>query len=286
MQYSYRAYAKINLGLRVLRKRPDGYHDIETVFHCIDVYDSISFEPSNSITIQSSSPDVPSDETNLCHKAATLLRERMATTKGVAITLTKRIPIGAGLGGGSSDAATILRHLPQFWGASLAEPVIRTMAEQLGSDVPYFLVRGTARATGRGEILEYFPLDVPYTIVVCNPGVHISTSWAYGQIRPQETQSRISLKDSVLDGMRNPSTLQDTVKNDFESPITLRYPEIGSLKCSLVENGALFSLMSGSGSTVYGIFGDPERADFTAKSLSVRGVSTYITAPGFQPPEW
>ncbi|MCC6398975.1 MAG: 4-(cytidine 5'-diphospho)-2-C-methyl-D-erythritol kinase, partial [Bacteroidetes bacterium] len=178
----FRAYAKINLGLYVVERRPDGFHNIETIFHRVDIADTIRLAPAREITVTSSSPEAPSDSSNICHGAASMLRDHLGVTRGVHIHIEKQIPVGAGLGGGSADAACILRELPAFWGAAVPDQVLSTLALKLGSDVSFFLSPGSAVARGRGEILEYFPLDIPYTILLCNPNVHVSTAWAYAQI--------------------------------------------------------------------------------------------------------
>ncbi|MBI4811284.1 MAG: 4-(cytidine 5'-diphospho)-2-C-methyl-D-erythritol kinase [Ignavibacteriales bacterium] len=177
-----KAYAKINLGLRILRKRDDGYHDIDTVFHRVDLYDEIYLEPSSTIKVFSNESNLPTDEGNLCIRAAQLLREYSGIEKGVNISLTKNIPIGAGLGGGSSDAAATLIGLTKFWEVDVSQIDLYKLALQLGSDVPYFLKFGTAHATGRGEILDYFDINIPHWIVIVYPNIHISTAWAYQEI--------------------------------------------------------------------------------------------------------
>lgn len=280
MSTSFRAYAKINLGLLVLEKRPDGYHNIETVFHRVFLHDEITLAPSRAITVQSSSSETPSDERNICFKAAKLIQAHLGITTGADISIKKNIPVGAGLGGGSSDAASVLLHLPAFWGKTIAEESLLSFALQIGSDVPYFLKNGSALAKSRGEELEYFGLDVPYSILLCNPGVHISTAWAYQYVRPKKRS--IDLKSLVLAGMRDSQRLSE-ITNDFESGVVSEYPIVGEVKRIMVENGAVFSLMSGSGSTVYGLYGDAALAQRTSHALAVKGFQTHFTQPHFTP---
>lgn len=279
---SFRAYAKINLGLLVLEKRPDGYHDIETVFHRINLYDEIGFSPSSNIIIESSSKEPPSDERNICFKSAELLRRHLGINAGVKISIQKKIPVGAGLGGGSSDAATVLRHLPSFWGKTVSEDGLLILALQLGSDVPYFLHSGSALARGRGEALATFHLDVPYTILLCNPGIHISTAWAYQHVQPQLRQA--DLKELVRRGMQNSSQLA-ALTNDFESAVFTEYPAVKEVKERMLRNGAVFSLMSGSGSTVYGLFDDEGTARKAAADFNALGFRAFLTEPHFSPAE-
>ena len=174
-----RAYAKINLGLRILRKRADGYHDIETIFYRIQPYDEIVLELSHGISLVCNNSELPTDEGNLCVRAAGMLQQHYDIIERVHISLKKSIPVGAGLGGGSSDAASVLTGLVELWKLPASENDLRSFAVQLGSDVPYFLEPGTAYGTGRGEKLDYFDFDFPYWIVLVYPNIHISTAWAY-----------------------------------------------------------------------------------------------------------
>ena len=203
----FHAYAKINIGLYVVERRPDGFHNIETVFHRIAIADALSLTPAGEIRVSSSSPDAPSDNTNICFKAAALLQAHLKTSQGVHIHIEKQVPVGAGLGGGSADAACVLRQLPALWGATVPEESLRTMALQLGSDVPYFLSPGSAVAGGRGELLQYFTLDVPYTILLCNPGIHVATGWAYGRITPGYRWKASTTSPLIVrEGMSRPCT--------------------------------------------------------------------------------
>jgi 4-diphosphocytidyl-2-C-methyl-D-erythritol kinase len=275
-----RAYAKINIGLFVLRRRPDGYHDIETVFHRVDIYDELTFTPASEIIIESSDPAAPADERNICYKAAHRLALHLGIAKGVRITLQKNIPVGAGLGGGSSDAASVLLHLPQFWGETIDPEMRHRIGTEIGSDVPFFLMPGSAVGKGRGEILEHFPLDIPFTILLCNPGVHISTPWAYQHVRPSLRQS--SIRQLVMDGITR-RAFEVALVNDFEDPVFTAYPAIAEVKMVMQDCGSLLTLMSGSGSTVFGFFQNDRTATDATRSLTERGWKTFLTAPGFVP---
>ncbi len=279
------AYAKINLGLLVLNRRPDGYHNIMTVFHRLNLCDHISLAPSARVSVISTSPDAPSDESNICHTAARLLGDQLNVRAGVAITIDKKIPVSAGLGGGSSDAATVLRHLPTFWGRTADPNLLYDLALKLGSDVPYFLGSGSALATGRGEILDYFRLELPFTVLLCNPNIHLATGWAYGQINPLETRGQLDFKDVVLRGVHDPRILREKLVNDFEPAVFRTYPEVGKLKDDMMTAGAVYAAMSGSGSSVYGLFADQVRAENLGIRLGARGYRTFITPPHFLPEE-
>ncbi|MBX2991191.1 MAG: 4-(cytidine 5'-diphospho)-2-C-methyl-D-erythritol kinase [Bacteroidetes bacterium] len=278
-----RAYAKINLGLRILEKRPDGYHNIETVFHRIDLFDEIELSSSPAIKVVSTSDEAPGDESNICHKAARLLRNHFGIRDGVCISINKKIPVGAGLGGGSSDAATVLRALPAFWNQSIDEESLRSIALQLGSDVPFFLGNGSAVGRGRGEILEYFSLALPYYILLCNPNIHVSTAQAYTKIRPATPDVPISLQEILLAHLHEPARLSELLRNDFESVVFEEYPTIGAVKHAMLEQGAVFALMSGSGSSVFGFFENEATAGRTADRFRSQGYRTFLTKPGFVP---
>jgi len=277
----FRAYAKINIGLYVVERRPDGYHNIETVFHRIDLWDELAFAPSPTIEIRTDSPEVPGDASNICHKAARLLQNHLGVSTGVRISLRKRVPVGAGLGGGSADGAAVLRELPAFWKRAVDEQTLRRLALELGSDVPFFLGHGSAVACGRGEILDYFPLDIPFVILLCHPGIHVATAWAYGHITPGTTGKPADLRQAVLQGIREPSRLAQLLRNDFEPVVFPSHPVIADVKESMVRGGAVFSLMSGSGSSVYGFFKAVPGAERVAASLAARGFRTSVTLPHF-----
>lgn len=279
----YRAYAKINLGLLILERRPDGYHNIETVFHRIDLFDEIEFSPSAEIQVVSSSDDAPSDERNICFTAAAMLRDKLRVNEGVRISIQKNIPVGAGLGGGSSDAATVLRHLPRFWHRVVDEQTLNAFALQLGSDVPFFLGSASAFGTSRGEKLEWFELDIPYFILLCNPNIHISTAWAYRNVRPDNSVRQDTLKKHLLDGMKNPLQLASGLRNDFELIVFAEYPEVLRVKEAMLGAGALYASMSGSGSSVFGFFQKGDTAGEVAQLFKAKGYRTFLTRPHFSP---
>jgi 4-diphosphocytidyl-2-C-methyl-D-erythritol kinase len=289
---SCRAYAKINLGLRVTGERTDGFHEICTVFHRIGLFDEILLRPADSITVQTTDPVVPSGEMNICHAAALMLREslnggtgvRAGVHPGVSIAITKSIPAGAGLGGGSADAAAVLRSLPALWGTGIAEEDLRGLALRLGSDVPFFLGDDSALGTGRGEVLEYFRLDLPFALLLCTPPVQVSTRWAYSRIppHPPARPDQEDLRSVLIRGMSDPPFLREHLVNDFEAPVFREYPVIRSIKESMIRDGAFFASMSGSGSSVYGFFHDTGAAALAAASLNSPGFRTFITPPHFR----
>lgn len=275
------AYAKINIGLYVVERRPDGFHNIETVFHRIGIADVLRLEPAATIRVTSSSPEAPSDQTNICYKAAAVLQTHLGMTQGVHIHIEKHVPVGAGLGGGSADAACVLRELPGLWKGAVPEAMLRAMALKLGSDVPYFLSPGSAVAAGRGELLTYFDLDVPYSILLCNPGIHVATGWAYGQITPGTGGKPADLVAVVREGMRDPAVLREQLRNDFEPVVFKAHPEVRAVKEQMLAAGAVFAMMSGSGSTVYGFFRDEPAAHRCAAPFAAAGYRTFVTPPHF-----
>ena len=278
-----RAYAKINLGLHVLGKRSDGYHNIETVFRLIDLYDELEIVQNDQGTYFSSNkPELSNDNTNLCLRAAHLLRDLTGCHMGVEMKLTKRIPIGAGLGGGSSDAAATLKGLTKLWSLDISPEELQTISESLGSDVPFFFTGQTAHATGRGEILESFALPLPYSILVATPPLHVSTAWAYSSLRIAENRNRPKLRDLLSGTIRDTGALRRELTNDFEETVFRQYPEILKLKETMLSGGAEAALMSGSGSSVFGFFSSAENARTLASNLSTHYI-TSVTEPQFKP---
>ena len=277
-----RAYAKINIGLNILGKRSDGYHDLETVFHEIDCFDEIELERHEKVTMTADSILVPIDGSNLCLSAANLLQKEKHVRQGVVIHLKKNIPIGAGLGGGSSDAAAVLCGLNHFWELRLSNNQLRSLAAQIGADVPFFIEGGTAYATGRGEILESISLPLPFWIAVITHLVRISTGWAFSQLVQKRNGKASGLQTKLVKQISNPQKLKSIVQNDFEPLVLKTHPELSRVKEKLNEMGAVFSLMSGSGSSIYGFFENDNKA-LAALSSFPKNYQTSITAPSFKP---
>jgi len=278
-----RAYAKINIGLHVLGKRPDGYHNIETIFRLIDLYDDLEFvQDDEGIAFTSDLPLLSNDNTNLCIRAANLLRDLTGIHMGVEITLKKRIPLGAGLGGGSSDAAAVLKGLTKLWALDISTEELQTISATLGSDVPFFFTSQTAYATGRGERLTPFTVQIPYWILVVTPDIHVSTAWAYSNVRLQQPQNRPDLRGLLETAIDKPAILRADLANDFEESVFREFSEISKLKKKLLKEGAEFALMSGSGSSVFGFFSSEAKAKHLKSELSSRCFVS-ITEPHFKP---
>ncbi len=246
--------AKINIGLRVLRKRDDGYHDIETIFHEVKLFDEIEFEISDSVEFETDSDEIPGDARNLCLKALRIFYESFGIHSGVKIFLRKRIPVGAGLGGGSSNSATVLKGLNILFNVGADESLLCELGSLIGSDVPFFIIGGTAYATGRGEIIEPIQVELPFKIVIVYPNIKISTSWAYANLKLKDHSNEPSLKEIFIKNLNHPDKLRDLIENDFEEIVFEHYPEVKDVKVKLYELGSEFALMSGSGSSVFGFF--------------------------------
>lgn len=279
------APAKINLGLEVLRRRPDGYHDVNTIYAAVDLCDEVELRPRPDGEIvcrvegNERLANEPAEE-NLCVRAARALRSTLEIEAGLTIDLRKRIPAGAGLGGGSSDAAAILRGAPSCWGRAASPDALLSLAAQLGSDVPFFLGNGLAHATSRGEVLRPLDLALPWAVLLVNPGIHISTPEAYGAVNRTGERPASDLSDAVRRGIDDPSSLRGTIVNDFENPIFARYPLLKEIKNRLYEGGAFLALMSGSGSTLFGLF--PKRMDAEAARSGFAECWTHVA--GFMAP--
>lgn len=259
------AFAKINLGLRVLCRRPDNYHELRTIFQTISLADrlGITFTPSRKTSIRvSSAVQIPD---NLIVRAAKSCLDAMGMTGQIEFDLDKQIPMGAGLGGGSSNAAAVLLALPVLAGRVLNWPTLFKLADELGSDVPFFLLGGTAVALGRGTELYPLPDRRPQAGVVVAPELHVSTAEAYRQLsahltsEPQQNKI-VSFQSNVWGGSAGNESTGETPseENDFESVVFEQYPALKSIKLRLLKLGAKPALMSGSGSAVFGLF--PDRA--------------------------
>ncbi len=279
------AYAKINLGLRILRKREDGFHDLETIFHHVNIRDVLTFEENKSVTFNSTHPELSHAQQNLCVRAAILFKQHFGVANGVTISLEKNIPIGAGLGGGSTDAAITLLAMNELWNRNYSVEELLPLATTLGSDVSYFLRNDSAYATGRGEHLSYFKLDIPFWIVVVYPNVHVSTAWAYSQLKVKSVKLKM-LSDVILNGFsfneRKEGSSFSNFVNDFEEIVFREYPIVGEIKSKLIEAGAEFALMSGSGSSVFGMFANEVQARQLMDEMKLK-FQVFLTPPNFHP---
>ena len=240
---------KINLGLNIIRKREDGFHDLETIFLPVPFTDVLEIISSDKTELTVTGLPVNATE-NLCIKAYNLLQQKFPELPPVKMHLHKVVPMGAGLGGGSSDASFILNMLIEKFELNVNPKKLTDIALQLGSDCHFFLINKSCYATGRGEILEPLDLDLTnYKILIINPGIHIDTKWAFSKIFPEERKK--SIKEIIAQPIE---TWKEELQNDFEIPVFAEYPEIEKLKNDLYELGATYASLSGSGSSVFGLF--------------------------------
>lgn len=244
------ANAKINLGLNVTEKRPDGYHNLETVFYPVKIYDTIEITDADTTFCEIRGVAIPGDtKDNLCRQAYDLLKKDVDLPPQ-QITLLKNIPVGAGLGGGSADAAFLIKLLNTKFQLGLSTSQMQDYARKLGADCAFFIENIPVYATDRGDQFSPLAIDLSaYSTVLVKPPVHVSTADAFGGLMP----SRPAVNVKELMGLP-PDQWKDVLKNDFEETIFLKYPEIARLKASLYHAGATFALMSGSGSSVFAIF--------------------------------
>lgn len=244
---------KINLGLHVVDKRDDGYHNLETIFyplHFFDVLEIIQTDKNKNDLFLSGIKIDASTNNNICIKAYDLLKKDFSQLPFLKIYLHKNIPAGAGLGGGSSNGAFMLQLLNQKFDLKIDDEKLIEYALQLGSDCPFFIKNKPCFAQQRGELLEEINLSLKgYHLILINPNIHVNTGWAFTQLHP--SPSKHSLKEIVLKPVE---TWRDILQNDFETPVFSVHPEIKNIKNIFYKNGAVYASMSGSGSTVYGIF--------------------------------
>ncbi|MEI6691166.1 MAG: 4-(cytidine 5'-diphospho)-2-C-methyl-D-erythritol kinase [Chlorobium sp.] len=279
---SCKSFAKINLGLLITGKRDDGYHTLETIFAPINWYDVIEFSQSADISMSCSNVTLPVDDNNLCIRAAKSLQQFGGIHKGITMKLHKNVPFGAGLGGGSSDAATVLRVLNNLWQINASSTDLHKLAVKLGADVPYFLeIKGLAYAKGIGDDLHDLGFSLPYYVVTVFPEEHISTVWAYKNFYPQFDRKLPDLKACVSDlCLYWKKEVLPVFENDFESAVFDHFPAVRQVKSVLLDAGSIFASLSGSGSAVFGLF----ESEAEAQSAMMRLPDNYrksLTLPGF-----
>lgn len=269
---------KINLGLSILEKRTDGFHALETVFYPVALHDIVEIVPEkladkensntiNGVAFTHTGISIPGEASkNLCVKAYHLLKADYPHIRDVKIHLHKNIPMGAGLGGGSADGTTVLILLNQLFELKLNQKQLLDYAARLGSDCPFFIFDEACHATGRGEILAPISIDLSnYTIALIHPGIHIATPWAFQQLNPC-----VKVK-SILTIIKQPiETWKSELINDFEAPVFKANPELEAFKNNLYEQGAIYASMSGSGSSLFGIFPKGTKIESPTAGTSIR----------------
>ena len=261
--------AKINLALRILKKRADGYHELKTILQKISLYDEIELRllSQQGISVTTDDPSIPGGSGNLAYQAARVLLQRARIETGISIHIRKHIPAGAGLGGGSSNAAAVLTGLNTLLGCNLTDTALKELGLMLGADVPFFIyTRNTAKACGIGERLSPITLKKALWFIVIYPGFSVATAWAYRNYKILTKEIKhIRLPCSIKDSNQVLSFLV----NDLEQVVCEQYPEIKRIKNDLIRAGALGSLMSGSGSSVFGIFPEQKQAQKALSQLTL-----------------
>jgi 4-diphosphocytidyl-2-C-methyl-D-erythritol kinase len=277
-----KAYAKINLGLDVVRRREDGYHEVRMIMQTIGLYDKISINPTNnpSIKVKTNLHYLPTDKNNLVYKAAALMKETYHIKDGVYIHLEKRIPVAAGMAGGSSDAATTLYGMNRLFHLKLSSEELLELAVQLGADVPYCIMRGTALSEGIGEILTPLPPFPSCHVLIVKPNINVSTKFVYENLHLDSVTHHPDI-DGIMKHIKE-QDLYGASKyfgNVLETVTEKEYPIIKDIKTKMLDNGAIVSLMSGSGPTVFGLFDDIKTAEkaFYDFKVSSFGKQVYLT---------
>jgi 4-diphosphocytidyl-2-C-methyl-D-erythritol kinase len=268
--------AKVNLALDVLGKRSDGYHEIATVMQTVDLFDRLTLEAAPTISLEADDPALPTDERNLIVRAAMLLRKASGADRGARIQLRKRIPVAAGLGGGSSDAAATLWGLNRLWGLRWSRARLVELAAQLGMDVPFFLTGGAALATGRGERVKPLTRAGSYALVLVNPCVPLSTREVYERV-PAGWRAEPSGAQRVVEALAtgNAARVGAALTNQLEAFVARVFPPVDRMKAALMAAGALGSAMSGSGPTVFGMARSLDHARQIRQRVCRRGWSCW-----------
>jgi 4-diphosphocytidyl-2-C-methyl-D-erythritol kinase len=267
-----KSYAKINWTLDVLYRRDDGYHELRTIYQTISIHDRLHLgETGGAIEISSDDERVPLDETNLAYKAAALLRQEARLTKGAHIHIEKRIPVAAGLGGGSSNAAATLIGLARLWQIEADQSMLTRLAMKLGSDVPFFLVGGTALGIGRGE--EVYPIEeaICEDLLLVNPGFAVHTADAYARLSRLTRFDADRIMPFTLFAAKAICELPLAASNDLEDVVAAAHPEIAEVKRRLLALGARRALMSGSGATLFAVFDNSELIERALKDARAAG---------------
>lgn len=272
-----KSFAKINIGLNIVSKRSDGFHNLETIFYPLKLSDQLSFSKADKFSFQTDNKILNEEKSNLIIKAKDELEKFCETELNVNILLKKNIPVGAGLGGGSSNAAATLLALIKLFDLKIGQNELSEITLELGSDVPYFLNPVSAFAESRGEIITPINLKINEYLLTVNPGIHISTKWAFGRITPKKT--KISLKSFVKKDKIEIEDLISIATNDFEKIVFEHFPKVKEIKDKMMELGAIISMMTGTGSTVWGIFKEKEIAEKTEQYFKIKNYFTYSESP-------
>lgn len=267
---SLKALAKINLGLDVVRRREDGYHEVRMIMQNIQLYDRLDIKRTQEpgIQIQTNLSFLPVNENNLIYKAAKLLMDEFSITDGVSVKLDKRIPVAAGMAGGSTDAAAMLIGVNRLFSLGLTKRQLMERGVQIGADVPYCIMRGTALAEGIGEALSPLPPMVKCPVLIAKPSISVSTKFVYQNLKLDDTTIHPDI-DRLIDDIKakNLHDIAAHMGNVLETVTIPNYPVIDEIKKHMLSNGAVGAMMSGSGPTVFGLFDDEDTAKKAYKAM-------------------
>lgn len=282
-EISLKALAKINLGLDVVRRREDGYHEVRMIMQTIHLYDRLEIKKTGSadITMETNLSFLPTNENNLVYKAAKLLKDEFEIKEGVHVNLRKHIPVAAGMAGGSTDAAAVLYGMNRMFGLGLSKKELMERGVKIGADVPYCLMRGTALAEGIGEDLSALPPMVKCPVLIAKPSVNVSTKFVYENLKLDDTTVHPDIDALVADiQAQDLKKIAADMGNVLETVTIPNYPVIADIKQHMLEHGAINAMMSGSGPTVFGLFEKEETAQeaFTAMKQSGLAKQVYLTS--------
>ena len=284
VQLRYKAMAKINLGLDVLRRRPDGYHEVKMVMQTVGIYDVLTMQKldTDEIRVTTDKEELPADESNLIYKAAKRMKETFGINGGVSVKLEKNIPIAAGMAGGSTDAAAAIFGMNELFELGLTMEQMQQVGVKIGADVPYCLMGGTALSEGIGEILTKLP-DVPDAwLVIAKPDINVSTKFVYENLHANTLQYHPDI-DGMVTAIQHGDLygVTDRMGNVLETVTVKAYPVIDEMKTFLKTQGAVNTLMSGSGPTVFGIFDKEETAKAAYEAMCGAGFTKQVFFTGF-----
>lgn len=297
-QITRKAYAKINLGLDVMRRRPDGYHEVKMIMQTVGIYDILTFQrkercegiPQITIKLEQEDvlgtaplkEDIPCDESNLIYKAAALIMKTYNIQESVEITLWKNIPVAAGMAGGSTDAAAVFHGLNEMFALSMNFETMKELGVLIGADVPYCIMGGTVLSEGIGEILTPLPAPPPAHLLIAKPDIHVSTKFVYENLHADRLQFHPDI-DGMMEALKagNLVGIAQRMENVLETVTVREYPVIRQIKEEMKRNGALNALMSGSGPTVFGIYEDGETAKKAYEAVKAQGLAREIFVTDF-----
>lgn len=278
------AYAKVNLGLDVVRRLENGYHEVKMIMQTVGIFDTLILtKQEKGIQIITDSGEIPANEDNLIYKAAKLLQTACGIEEGVSIELRKRIPVAAGMAGGSTDAAAVLKGMNQLFALGLSEEQLQKEGVKLGADIPYCIIGGTALSEGIGEQLTKLPSAPDCFVLVAKPDISVSTKYVYQNLQLEKIDKHPDI-DGMVAAIKAGSLkgVTDRMDNVLETVTQKEYPVIGALKDFMEANGAIKALMSGSGPTVFGIYEDKEKAEVAKEKLKPLNMAKQIFVTTFQ----